>query len=274
MTERRTQGTRGATASAGAIELTYDATGEGTPVLLLHGFPHDRTLWVPQLRGLGRECRIVAPDLRGFGASAAAPPYTIDQYADDAVALLDTLGIERAVVGGLSMGGYIAFALWRRHRTRVRALVLASTRAAVDSEEARRRRHELIALARASGAEAVADAMVPGSLGKRTRARDPELVAAVRAMMARAPVEGIVGALEAMLTRADSVPTLATIDVPTLVIAGDDDAVIPVREARAMHEGIAGSRFEVIPGAGHLCNLERPAAFNAVLGELVGALTE
>ena len=252
--------------------LAYDECGAGLPVVLLHGFPHDRTLWSPQLGAFVDVCRCIAPDLRGFGDSLVAPPYTIDSYADDVVALLDKLGIEQAVIGGLSMGGYIAFAIWRRHKRRVRALVLADTRAGVDSDATRSARRAQIDLVRSRGAAVLAAQLVPGQLGARTRERHPDIAEVVRDMIARAPVEGIVGALEAMLGRPDSTPTLATIDVPTLVIVGEEDGLTPPAESRTIHDGITGSLLETIVGAGHLSSIERPAAFNHVLSEFVGRL--
>ena len=257
---------------AGGIMLACDDIGEGEAVLFVHGFPHHRALWAPQMRTLRTRCRCIAPDLRGFGESAVAPPYSMDRYADDLARLLAALGVERATVVGLSMGGYIALAFWRRHAAHVRALVLADTRAGADDAAARARRLELAALARERGAEAVADAMLPGMAGKSTRERQPELMAALRAMLASAPVDGIVGALQAMMERPDSTPTLATITVPTLVIVGDEDVLTPPAEAERLHAGIAGSRLAVIPGAGHVSNLERPSAFTAVTCELLESL--
>ena len=260
------------------LEIAYDDVGAGLPVVLLHGFPHDRSLWAPQRNALAGRARIITPDLRGLGQTPAGsaggvPPFTVDRYADDVACLLDALHVERAVVGGISMGGYVTLAFWRRHRARVRALVLADTRAAADDDAARARRRELIAVARAEGSAAVAERMLVGMIGKSTRERSPALVEQVRRMLAAAPVEGAVGALEAMMARPDSTPTLATIDVPTLVVAGGEDVIAPEREMRAMHAAIRGSRFEVIAGAGHLSNLERPAAFNHVLSEFLAQLT-
>lgn len=251
------------------LEAGYDDSGTGAPLLLIHGFPHDRSLWAPQGRGLAGQARCIAPDLRGFGESTPSPPFSMDRYADDLAALLDLLRVDRAVVGGLSMGGYIALAFWRRHRRRVRGLILANTRAGADSAEARDRRQRMIALAREHGSSAIAEAMLPGMIGKTSREKSPELVAAVHRMMSSAPVAGVVGALEAMMERPDSTPTLGTIDVPVLVVTGEEDALIPAAEARAMHADIRGSQFEVIAGAGHLSNLERPAAFNHVVSEFL-----
>ena len=260
-------------ALCGDVEIGYEDVGKGLPVVFLHGFPHDRSLWAPQLGALMDRCRCIAPDMRGFGESAVQGPYTMNRYADDVVALLDTLHIDRAVIAGLSMGGYVAFALWRRHRARVRALVLADTRAGADSTEGRAKRRAMIDTVKAEGIDPLVDAQVTGMLGRTTREKLPELTEYVRRMLARAPAEGVVGALEAMIARPDSTETLATIDVPTMIVVGDEDVLTPPKESRAMHEAIRGSRLEVLAGAGHLSNLERPAAFNHVVSEFVSVLT-
>lgn len=254
------------------VEIGYDDVGTGMPVAFIHGFPHNRTLWAPQVSALVDRARCIAPDLRGFGDSSTHGPFSMDQFADDVAMLLRSLGIERAVVAGLSMGGYAAFSLWRRHRTLVRALVLADTKAGADSDEARAKRRALIDVARTRGSGAVADGQITGMIGKSTREKRPALIDDVHRMLASAPVDGIVGALEAMMARVDSTPTLATIDVPTLVVVGAEDVLTPVNEAEFLHESIRGSRLEVIAHAGHVSNLERPAAFNHVLSEFLAAL--
>ena len=257
-----------------SIEIGYDDSGRGSPALLfVHGFPHDRTLWAQQLQGLSVQARCLAPDLRGFGETTGTAPFSMDQYADDLVGLLDVLHIDRAIVVGLSMGGYVAFALWRRHPSRVRGLVLCNTRPGADSEEGREKRRKLIATAREQGIRAIADAQITGMLGKTTRSNRPEITNSVHRMLSSQPVEGVVGALEAMMGRPDSTPLMSTIDVPTLIVAGDEDAIIPMAEAKAMQEAIRGSTLEVITGTGHLCNLERPAAFNHVVSEFLAKLT-
>ena len=253
------------------IELGYDDIGRGPPVVFLHAFPLDRSMWSPQTSALATECRCLTIDVRGFGESAAEPPFTVDRYADDVLAVLDAAGIERATIVGLSMGGYVAFALWRRAPQRVRALVLADTRADADAPDTRQRRHELIALARGDGAAAVVERQLIGLLGKTTRERRPDIVHSVRAIAAGASVDGIIGALEALLGRADSRETLPTITVPTLLIAGDEDVLTPPKEARAMLEviGPTHGRLEILARAGHLSSLERPGAFNALLSEFL-----
>jgi 3-oxoadipate enol-lactonase len=260
-------------ARCGGVDLHVEERGAGVPLLLAHGFPHDGTLWRPQLDGLAGVARVLAPDLRGFGRSGGAGSATsVDDHADDLACVLDAAGVERAVVGGLSMGGYVALAFWRRHRARVRALVLADTRAGADDEAGRAKRQELMTVAREQGAAAVADRMLEGMVGRSTRRRAPDLVADVRAMLARQPVDAIVAALQALHDRPDSTPDLATIDVPTLVLVGEEDVLTPPAEARRLHEGIAGSRLETIAAAGHVSPLERPAAANHALHDFLASL--
>lgn len=252
--------------------IAYDDIGRGSPVVFLHAFPLDRTMWAAQTSALASRYRCIAVDARGFGQSAAAPPFSMDRYADDVAAVLDALGVERATVVGLSMGGYVAFALWRRHSGRVRGLVLADTKAADDTLDTRARRRDLMELARTAGPVAVADRQIVGLLGKTTRERRPDIVNTARGIMARASVDGMVGALQAMLDRPDSTSTLPTISVPTLVITGDEDVITPPKDARMMHAAIPGSRLEILTGAGHLSCLERPASFTAVASEFLLAL--
>jgi pimeloyl-ACP methyl ester carboxylesterase len=252
--------------------IAFDDIGSGLPVVFLHAFPLNRTMWDPQVSALVAECRCIPIDFRGFGESRAAPPHTVDRYADDVAAVLDGLQIERAVIVGLSLGGYVAFAMWRRHRARIRGLVLADTRATADTEDGIARRRALIETARTQGATAVANAQIAGLMGKSTRDRRPDIYDAMHRMMAQTGVDAIVGGLEAMIARPDSTDTLATIDVPTLIVVGDEDVITPPKDARRLQEGIAGSGIEILSGAGHLSNVERPASFNTVVSEFVGTL--
>ncbi len=256
----------------GGLELAYDEAGSGTPLLLVHGWPLDRTMWAGQLGGLATYARVLAPDLRGVGASTHAGPYTIDQYADDLVAFLDALGIAQAVVCGLSMGGYIAFSMLRRHRDRVRALILADTRATADTDEVRANRARSIALIEQEGMAALAARQLQSMLGRSTLERQPQLVDAVHRMMASVSPEGAIGALRAMAERPDSTPLLGTIAVPTLVVGGAEDGITPPDVLRGMAASIPSSRIEILEQGGHLCPLERPAAFNHVVSEFLGVL--
>ncbi len=256
----------------GDAEIAYDDAGGGLPVVFLHAFPLNRRMWDPQKSALVGHARCIVPDLRGFGDSSVKPPFSMDRYADDIAGRLDTIPVERAVIVGASWGGYISFALWRRHRHRVRALVLADSRAGADSPQVIERRRTLIDVARKHGSDAVAARQIGALLGESTRSRHHDVYDSVHALITRAPVEGIVGALQAMMARPDSTDTLATIDVPTLILVGDEDTVAPPSESEAMHRAIRGSRLEVIGQSGHLPSLERPAAFNAVLSEFLESI--
>jgi len=258
-------------AKLNGITMAYQERRQAEhPVLLLvHGFPLDSRMWAAQLDGLAAEARLIAPDLRGHGRSDAPPgPYTVDGHADDLAALLDLLGIERAIVAGLSMGGYVAFAMWHRHAARVAGLALLDTRAEPDTPAGRANRDAGIALIRERGVLAVAGDMLPKVLAPSSQ-RDAGLTERVRAMMADQPASGMIGALAAMRDRPDSVPTLATITVPTLVAAGADDQLTPPADARAMGARIRGAEVAIIPQAGHLSPMENPAAVNGALVALI-----
>lgn len=253
------------------IRMAYFQRGAAcdTALLLIHGFPLDHRLWDAQLRGLSTEARVVAPDLRGHGKSGLTPgPLTMAGHADDLAALLDHLGIGKAIVAGLSMGGYVAFAFWRRHRARVQALALLDTRAEADSAVARAGRDAAAVKAQQAGAAAIADEMLPRLLGPASLAH-PKIAAVAQRMMAEQPVAGIVGALAGLRDREDSRPTLATITVPTLVVVGEHDVITPPADAAAMAAGIPGARLVIIPGAGHLSPIENPRAVNAALRSLI-----
>jgi len=254
-------------AKIGGYETSYDETAAArTPVVLLHGFPLDRTVWSQQVCGLAGDFSVIAPDLRGFGDSAARPgPSTMDAYAQDVADLLEHLGVRSAVIGGVSMGGYAAFAFLRRFPNRVRALVLVDTRAGADSPQAKSARDEAIALVRLSGAAALAESMLPKLLTPETLRDDAALAGRLRTMIASQSVDGIVGALTAMRDRPDSTPMLATVAVPTFVVCGGRDALIPPAEGKALTAAIPGAQLAVLPDAGHLPNFERPAAFNDLL---------
>jgi len=258
--------------SSGGADLAVEVRGEGSPILFIHGFPFDRTMWRHQLAGLSRWKRI-APDLRGAGASSAPPDgYSVARYADDIVKVLDTLELERAVVCGLSLGGYILFELLRRHAGRVRAAVFCNTKASADSAEARRGRDEMAALAERGGAAAVAEKLVPQVLAAATVAAQPDVVAHVREMINRTPIPGLVGALRALRDRPDSTPMLGSIGVPALVVAGEEDKIAPPDVMRAMAEAIPGAQFAVIPEAGHLAPLEQPLATSRIVADFLDGL--
>ncbi|HEU5169372.1 MAG TPA: alpha/beta fold hydrolase, partial [Gemmatimonadales bacterium] len=255
------------------VGLAVDVRGEGPAILFVHGYPLDRSVWEPQVAALDGWLRI-APDLRGMGQSDAPDlGYAMATYAEDLVALLDALGVERAVLCGLSMGGYVAFELLRRWRDRVRGLILVDTRAEADGAEGRRAREAAAQQARDHGAGAIADSMLPTMFAPGAGERRPALVARVRAIMAATPVAGIVGALAAMRDRVDSTPLLPTLaGLPTLVVVGAEDQLTPPACARAMAHRIPGARLVVVPEAGHLAPIEAAEATTRAIREFLGGL--
>ena len=256
------------------FSMAYSEAGKGLPLLLVHGYPLNRGMWSPQLEGLADVARVLAPDLRGHGESQAVPgPYTMDLFADDLAAFLDVLGIhQKIVLCGLSMGGYIVFAFYRRYAARLAGMILTATRAAADTPQARLARDQSTELARQQGVNAIVDAMLPKLLAPVTFQTRPELVEQARQIMAANSLEGILGDLVALKERPDSTPTLSDIHIPTLLIPGAEDQIIPLQEAQAMQAAIRGSVLEVIPGAGHLLNLENPVAFNAAVRHFLDSL--
>lgn len=238
---------------------------QGT-LVLLHAFPLIARMWEPQ-RALARHgWRIVAPELRQFGGvSNESMASSMDDYAGDVVDLLDELHVGEAVIGGLSMGGYVAFALLRNAPRYVRGLVLADTKPQADTPEAAEGRRRMLALVREKGTAAVASEMLPKLLGASTLGRRTDLAAQVRAIIEGNSVDAIAGAITALMTRPDSSPLLATIHVPTLIVVGQEDTLTPPALSEGMHAAIVGSELVVIPAAGHLANLEQPEAFNGAL---------
>jgi 3-oxoadipate enol-lactonase len=249
-----------------------DAQGPGAPpgraLVLLHAFPLSADMWQPQLAAAPAGWRFLAPDLRGFGESDpgdADRPASIEDYGEDVVALLDALAVERAVVAGLSMGGYAAFAVLRLTPARVAGLVLADTRAEADGGSARAARDAMLETLARGGAAAVFDRMQPGLLGETTRTSRPEVVERVRALALSQPADGIRRGIERLKSRPDSTGLLGRITCPTLVVAGEEDQITTADVARNLHARIGGSELAVIPKAGHLSSLEQPARFNQAL---------
>jgi len=239
-------------------------------LVLLHAFPLNARMWERQLALSGRGWRVIAPHFRGFdGGSGDPPAQSVDDYAGDVVDLLDALHIHDAIVGGLSMGGYVAFALLRNASRYVRGLILADTKATADTPEAVEGRKRMIELVGAKWPAAVAEGMHPTLLGETTRRRRPAVVEQVRSLATSSSAEAIAGALRVLMTRPDSTPQLASIHVPTLIIVGDEDTVTPASAAEEMHHGIAGSELVTIPEAGHLTNLEQPDAFDAAIARFL-----
>ena len=255
------------------LNIDYRDQGSGEPVIFIHAFPLNQTMWDEQAAALSHHCRAITLDLRGFGGSEVADdPAAMEQMAADVRGLMSALDIERATLVGLSMGGYVSLAFYREYPDAVRALVLADTRASGDTHAARERRLQSAEKAERQGAAAIADDMIPLLLGKTTQQTRPDIAARVREMIEGNSPQGIAAAQRGMAARRDSTYILAAIDFPTLIVVGAEDMLTPVAEAEAMRDGIRGARLQVIEGAGHLSNIERPQEFNAALIEFIESL--
>ena len=263
------------TVTTNGIKMSYiDTGGSGTPVLLVHGFPLNVRMWRPQIDALGERWRLIAPDLKGAGDSEGPDDdaaYTMDSYADELKGLLDELGIDKVVLVGLSMGGYVAFAFLRKYPDAVGGLVLADTRAEADPPEGVEKRSKQQEQVRSEGTAGLVEALTGALLSDYTKQNRPDVVTAVKDAMDN-HARSFTGELEAMKARPDSTDDLTKIDVPALIIVGEDDGVTPPDASRKMHEHISGSRLVVVPNAGHLSNLESPDEFNGALADFLGTL--
>jgi 3-oxoadipate enol-lactonase len=250
--------------------MSYREFGEGSPVILLHAFPLDGRMFEPQAEALAGSHRLITPDYPGFGRSPRAPAQPdMRYYAEGVRGLLDRLGLDRAVLGGVSMGGYVVFECMRLFPERVSGLILANTRPEPDSEEIRENRREMARRVAEEGVEVLIELQMQRLLAPETLENDERVVERVRAMILESNPNGVVAALGAMRERPDSTPLLAEIGVPTLVIGGEEDGISSPEVMGAMAEKISGSRHVTLPGAGHLANLEAPEGFNAALTELL-----
>ncbi len=245
--------------------------GDGPPLVLVHGFPLDHSMWDAQVAGLSRRYRVVAPDLRGFGNTVEASlgqdgVVTMEQFADDLSGLIDAMELGgQVILGGLSMGGYIALAFCRKYAARLRGLILCDTRAEPDTPEAAALRLATADRVLREGAGFLADTMLPKLLASKTLAERPEIVAAARQMMLANDRGGMAAALRGMARRPDSTPLLSTIACPTLVLVGQEDKLSPPEQMEALAGRIPNSRFSVIPHAGHLAPVEQPGAVTAAI---------
>lgn len=253
------------------LSLNYADRGNGLPVVLLHGFPLDHRMWAGQVADLPDRCRVIAPDFRGFGQSQAAGPFTIDDLASDVHALLADLGALPCVLGGLSMGGYVALAFARRFAADLRGLMLFDTRADADGPEAREGRRRSLDVVRQKGPAGIAEQMVPKLLAPGAADGRPDVARAVRELIEATPAATIEHALVALRDRPDATPSLPAIAVPTLIVVGDGDQIAPPAVAEGMRKAIEGSTLAVIRGAGHLSPMEQPGQVSqAVRGFLQG----
>ncbi|HPF37410.1 MAG TPA: alpha/beta hydrolase [Phycisphaerae bacterium] len=255
------------TLSVRGIEMAYSDVGAGPVVLCVHGFPLSHRLWASTAERLSNRFRLIAPDLRGFGASTATATASMADYADDLAALLDALGVsEPVVVMGLSMGGYVTFEFVRRHARRVRALVLADTQSGADTPEKAASRMEGAARVLAEGNQWVVDGMAPILFAEDA---PKTLVQEWREIMLATNPQGTSAGMRAMADRIDSATTFAQIQCPTLVVVGELDAIAPPKVARIMAEGIEGARLEILPGVGHMAPVEAPYEYARIVGDFL-----
>ena len=254
------------------VQLAHREAGSGRPLVLLHAFPLSSAMWLEQREILGARCRVITPDQRGFGGSPLGEdPPSLTACADDVLALLDRLGLDSVVLGGLSMGGYVAMELLRRAPERVGALILADTKAEADAPEAKQGRQRTAETVEREGTAQLAETMLPALLGATTLERRSAVVGRVRGLVASAPPAAVAWASRAMAERPESFDVLRAVAVPALVVVGEQDTLSPVAQAQEMVDALPHGRLAVVPEAGHLSAVEDPKAFGA---EVTGFLDE
>jgi len=255
------------------ISINYRDEGRGIPVILIHAFPMNQAMWDDQVLALAPICRVITMDLRGFGASDVPfGPYWMALMASDVRGLMADLAIERAVLVGLSMGGYVAMSFYRNFPDTVSGLVLADTRAAADNAEGRERRIASARKAERDGVESIVDEMVQVLLSQTSIDTRPDVANRVRQIALQNRPEGLAAAQRGMAARPDSTEMLAGAACPALVIVGTDDRLSPPDEARGWQERMPDSRLAMIPGAGHLSNIEQPDHFNRIVADFISTL--
>jgi pimeloyl-ACP methyl ester carboxylesterase len=263
------------TLSLGGITAGYDDQGSGEALVLIHGHPFNRSMWRPQSEHFSQTgWRVIAPDLRGYGESTVVPGKTmLETFARDIATLLDHLGLDRFVLGGLSMGGQIVMEFQRLFPQRVRGLVLADTSAAAETEDGKTLRNETADRLLREGMMPYADEVLPKMLAPHNIEALPAVAEHVRAMMRGTSPEGAAAALRGRADRPDYVDLLPLVAVPTLVVVGSDDEFTPVSDAQLIHDLIPNATLKIVDGAGHMPNLERQTEFNATLQHFLDSLS-
>lgn len=258
----------------GDVTLNVLDEGTGPVVLLVHGFPLDHSMWREQVADLAADHRVIVPDLRGHGASdVTAGTVTMARFADDLAALLDELGVTEPIVyGGLSMGGYVGWEFVRRHRDRLRGLIVCDSRAAGDTDEGRENRARMAAMVLEHGPERVAEAMLPKLFAPSIRTDRPDLVDDLRRVMTGTDPEGIAAALRGMSDRADVTSLLPSFDVPTLLVCGEQDEITPAPEMMQIADAMPDAAMALIGHAGHMAPLEQPDVVNARIRQFLAEL--
>jgi len=240
-------------------EIAYEVEGKGAPVVLLHPFPANHEFWLPVTQMLSSRYQLILPDLRGHGESEIGEgPALMEKHANDIARVMDAVGVGRAAMVGVSVGGYALFEFWRKYRGRAAALILIDTKATADSTDARNARLKTAAEVIENGTETFIEGLLLKLLGETTRQTRPDLVEAARKMMLKMSPEDISLVQRGLAARPDSIETLKTINVPTLIVVGDEDTLTPVPEAELMRQHIGGSQLQVVPKAGHYSPFERP----------------
>ena len=259
---------------SGDSEIVYRVLGEGPPLVLLHPFPVSHEFWLPVAEALASRYRILLPDLRGHGDSGVGEgPATMEKHAADIARLMDDAGVGRAPLVGVSIGGYALFEFWRRHRGRVAALGLCNTKAPADSAEARTGRLQAANDVLERGTEPFFQNMIPRLLGETTRETRPDLVEGALRMMRKMSPDDVAQVQRGMASRPDSVDTLKTINVPTLLVTGDEDILTGISEAELMRQHISGSQLRVIPKAGHYSPWEQPGEVARLLRQFLDSVS-
>ena len=236
------------------------------PVVFIHGFPFSHEMWKGQLDVVAKEFRGIAYDIRGHGASYVGDgQYTIEGHVDDLIALLDHLKVPKAVIVGLSMGGYITLRALERNPERFRAAILCDTRSDADSNEGRLKRFASIASVKRNGSAAFADEFVKNVFAEESFQKRPDAIEAIRTIIRRTPELSIAGTLLALASRTDTTASLSNIKIPTMILVGQLDVTTPPSASQAMHEQIPSSEFHIVPHAAHMSNIENAAFFNEKL---------
>jgi pimeloyl-ACP methyl ester carboxylesterase len=255
--------------------LRYTEKGDGLPVILIHGFPLCRQMWAPQMTALANAgYRAISPDLPGFGDSPPlAGPASMSSYADAIVALLDELGIDQAVVGGMSMGGYVLLDLVERYSQRLLGAMFLVTRAAADDAAGKQKRTLMVEQVEGGNVLTIPETFVPVLFAEETARRNPRLISEVRQWVESAPSSGLIGGLLAMREREDAVDKLSAFALPSLVVGAAQDLAVPPEHSQVLAQGLPNAKLTIIPGAGHMANLEQPELFNATLLDFLSPLT-
>ena len=254
--------------------LKYDDLGKGLPVVLLHGFPLCRQMWAPQMTALADAgYRVICPDLPGFGESPSlAGPASMSNYADTIIALLDELGIDQAVVGGMSMGGYVLLDLVERYPQRFLGAMFLVTRAAADDAAGKQKRTMMVEQVEGGNVLTIPETFVPVLFAEETSRKNPLLISQVRQWVESTPSSGLIGGLVAMRERGDAVSKLPAFALPALVVGAAQDLAVPPEHSQVLAEGLPNALLKIIPGAGHMANLEQPELFNAALLDFLDSL--